>query len=414
MSHNDTLIAALDVGTTKVACFIARVDEAGELDIIGVGYQLSQGIRSGVITDIKAAETSIVSAVHAAEKMAGVTLDQVAVSLSGGALKSHNVHVEVPLGTQGISQRDIARVMEHGKHTLTSEERTVLHCIPISYSIDEARGIQDPNGMYGHRFGADLHVVTASASAVKNLLHCVTRCQLDVIDCVASSYASGLACLLEDEMDLGVTLIDIGGGSTSVAVFVEGKILYTDLIPYGGTHVTSDIAKGLSTSLAGAERIKALYGGVSVAPSEEREAIDVPQIGSEMDVEEGAPITRSMLVGIIRPRIEEIFEIIRGRLEDSKLDKVAGRRVVITGGSSQLAGMRDLATRVFNKQIRIARPHEVRGLLDSTSGGGFATALGMLEYMRQQVVDGELSLSPRPFVFRQSFMKAVRWVREVF
>lgn len=409
--HDVNHIAVLDVGTSKIACFIAELDDAWNLRVKGIGHQLSQGIRAGMVTDMQAAEASIIAAVHAAEQMAGITIDRVYVGLSGGSPRSHRIDVEVPLSNQAISERDMQRVLALGKRSIVDPERAVIHCIPVSYNIDEATGVQDPRGLYGRRLGACVHAVSVSSSALRNLSHCIGRCHLDICGVVMASHASGLAVLTEDERNLGVTVVDIGGSSTSVAVFVEGKDVYADHIAIGSQHISNDIARGLSTSMEQAERIKVMHGNVVAAPSDDYEYIEVLQL-EDGDLTETNQVPRSMVVGIVRPRVEEILEIVRGRLEDSGVNRVAGRRVVITGGGSQLLGMRDLGMRVFNRQVRLGRPHEVEGVAESVSGPGFATALGLLEYARIRAKHAHTSRDGGVSPLRQTFEKALQWVRE--
>jgi cell division protein FtsA len=234
-----------------------------------------------------------------------------------------------------------------------------------------------------------MHVVTAAAGAVKNLTTCVARCHLEPRAIVVSPYAAGLASLVDDEMDLGVTVIDMGAGTTSLAVFFDGHVVYTDSVPIGGGHVTNDIARGLSTPLAQAERIKTLYGNCIATPADEREIIHVPQVGEE-ETGISNQIPRSILIGIVQPRLEETFELVRSRLESSGFDKIAGRRVVLTGGASQLSGVRELAALVLDKQVRMGRPIRVHGLADATGGPAFATGAGLLTF----ALEGE-SQQPR-------------------
>lgn len=418
MSRTDQqLISVLDIGTTKVACFVARPTETNELEIIGIGHQLSQGFRSGVVTDMRTAETSIVSAVHAAEQMAGQTINHVTVSLAGNHIMSHRLQVDVPLSAQAVSGRDLRRAQEHGRRQLKSShpERDIVHAVPISYSLDEATGVQDPTGLYGHRLGADLHLVTASSGVLRNLTHCIARCQLDIAGFAVPAYASGKAVLSEDEKQLGVIVVDIGGATTSVGVFVEGKLLHTECIGVGGQHITRDIAKGLSTSIAHAERVKALHGAAIASPADSQEMIDVPVLGEEDEIsEESQSISRSMLIGIIRPRVEEIFEMVRGKLEDSGLYRVAGRRIVLTGGGSQLMGVRDLAAQIFNRQVRLGKPISLQGMAESTSGPGFATATGLLLYAEEQAELQRRRAHHMPSGVRVGLGRVVDWVREYF
>jgi cell division protein FtsA len=233
--------------------------------------------------------------------------------------------------------------------------------------------------MFGEHLGVDVHIITANSGAVRNLNSCIQRCHLDVAGFVVSPYAAGLSSLVEDEMELGVTVIDMGGGTTTIAVFFEGNVIYTDVVPIGGNHVTNDIARGLSTPINHAERMKTLYGHTMIAPTDEREMIDVPQVG-ENDEERSHQVPRSLLVGIIQPRMEETFELVRSRLEACGMDKVAGRRVVLAGGASQLAGAREQGTLILDKQVRIGRPNRVAGLAEATGGPAYATCAGLLIY----------------------------------
>ncbi len=233
--------------------------------------------------------------------------------------------------------------------------------------------------MYGDRLGVTVHQISAAAGPLRNLRTVVNRCHLDIEAYVTSPYASGLACLVEDEKDLGVTCIDMGGGTTSFAVFLEGHLVHTDIIAVGGMHVTNDIARGLSTPLAQAERMKTLYGSVIPSPSDDREVLKVPVVGEDED-ESANQIPRSILVQIIRPRLEETFELVRSQLESSGFDKIAGRRVVLTGGASQMQGVRELASAILDKQVRMGRPLGLNGLAESTGGPAFATCTGLLRY----------------------------------
>jgi cell division protein FtsA len=317
--------------------------------------------------------------------MAGETIHEVIVNLSGGYPASQTVGVEVQIAGHEIGDGDLRRVLEQGGMLDAQGERRLIHSIPIRYSIDGSSGIRDPRGMFGEKLGVDMHVVTAQAGAVRNLTSCIARCHLEIGALVVSPYAAGLATLVDDERDLGVTVIDMGGGATTLSVFFDGNVVYTDIVPVGGAHVTNDIARGLSTPLAHAERLKTLYGNCMLSPSDEREMITVPLVGEE-DAVEGNTIARSMLVGIIQPRLEETFELVRQRLEQSGFDKIAGRRVVLTGGASQLAGLRELASAILDKQVRMGRPIRIAGLAEATGGPAFATAAGLLVYAQQSAL----------------------------
>jgi len=371
-------IGIVDIGSSKVCCFIARNHER-EPQIVGIGHQLSRGVKNGIIVDIEAASQSILAAAHAAEQMAGETLPDVVVNLSGGFNASRLIKSEIGLNGREITDADMRRVLDHGHMLKEPAERQVIHSIPVGFSVDQSRGIRDPRGMYGQKLGVNMHVVTAQAGAVRNLATCIGRCHLDIAGVVVSPYAAGLAALVEDETELGVTVVDMGGGTTSIAVFFDGNLVFADTVPVGGSHVTNDIARGLSTPLVHAERMKTLYGSAIASASDERETITVPQVGEE-DETQANHVPKSLLVGIISPRLEETFELVRDRLEQSGFDKIAGRRVVLTGGACQLPGTRELAGLILDKQIRIGRPLRIEGLAEATGGPAFATSAGLVHF----------------------------------
>ena len=407
------LLGALDIGTSKICCFIARIGEDDRPSVTGIGHHLSRGVRAGAIVDMEQAEMAVRATVHAAEQMAGETITEVIINLSGGYPASQTVGVEVPLSGREVADHDLQRVLAQGHQINGAHDRRLIHSIPVGYSIDGSKGIRDPRGMYGDRLGVDMHVITAQTGAVKNLTSCVARCHLSTGAIVVSPFAAGLSCLVDDEMDLGVTVVDMGAGTTSVAVFFDGQVVFTDSLPIGGGHVTNDIARGLSTPLVHAERVKTLYGNCLATPADEREIIHVPQVGEE---EFGIPnqIPRSILIGIVQPRLEETFELVRSRLESSGFDKIAGRRVVLTGGASQLGGVRELAGLVMDKQVRMGRPIRTHGLADSTGGPAFAAAAGLLAF----ALDSE-SQQPKPHKAGAApetglFGRFGSWLRENF
>lgn len=392
------LLAALDVGSSKVCCFIATVGDDGRPHVVGFGEHASRGVKCGSVVDLNSAEDPILHAVHTAERMAGDTVDRVVVNLSSGYPASRSIGVEVAIGGHEIADEDLHRALEQCRQAQAlngsgQSGRQLVHSIPIRYSIDGSRGVRDPRGMFGERLGVDMHVVTAASGAIRNLASCIQRCHLDVSAYVLSPYASGLAALVDDEKELGVTIIDMGAGTTSIAVFLSGRVIYTDVVPVGGANVTSDIARGLSTPLTYGERMKTLYGHAMATAADERELIDVPQIGEEQDPSSNQQVPRSLLVGIIQPRLEETFELVRSRLEASGLNKIAGRRVVLTGGASQLPGARDLAALVLDKQVRIGRSIRTGGLSEANSGPAYATCAGLLTY----AIEEDLAISVEPW-----------------
>lgn len=405
-------LAVLDVGSTKICCFVAA-ESTGQLRVTGIGHQIARGIRAGAITNMELAEEAIRTAVDAAERMAGETIREVYLSLTSGHLFSHTVNVEMSLAGQEIGEKDLARSLKEAQASYRPLDQNIIHALPVGYSVDGNRGIRDPRGMFGETLGVSMHIVSAKAGQIKNLVNCVERCHLAVAGVVSAPYASGLSCLVEDEMDLGVTVIDMGGGSTSFAVFYDGEMVYNETIPVGGGHVSNDIARGLSTSLAHAERMKTLYGNALSSPADEKEIIDVPLIGeSEHEVANHVP--RSMLVGIIKPRIEEILELVRDRLTASGFDKLAGRRAVLCGGAAQLAGVGEMAARILDKQIRMGKPIGVSGLADATKGPAFTTAAGLLNYAVRDRFDGARANITSEHKPKSPFARVANWLKDNF
>lgn len=409
-------MAALDIGSSKIACFIGRVvDDEGTFEVLGVGHHASQGLKSGAITDLAAAEASIRQTVHAAENMAadvmkGYPLREVIVNLSGVHVTSQAQSSDIQISGHEVTDNDVRRALAKGQERVLSDEYELIHTIPFDYRVDGNSGIREPCRMHGQNMSVDMHIVSGEMGALRNIATCIERSHLDISAFCVSAYAAGLASLVEDEMDLGCTVIDMGGGVTSFAVFLGGVMIYADAVPLGGKNVTSDIAKGLTTSLADAERLKALYGNAMASNMDESEMIDVPRIGEE-DRGELNHVPRSLLVGIIQPRIEEILELVRAKLKDSGLGGAIGRRVVLTGGASQLPGLRDLGQHVLDKQVRLGKPIRLSGLPDAVSGPAFATTAGLLTYVSER--SGEMPAEILAQVETGNFFERAKfWLKE--
>lgn len=370
-------IAALDIGSTKVCCFVAERDEGERIRVTGIGHHVSEGLKAGNIVDMRLAEQSVLSAVHAAEQMAGTTIREVIVNLASGEPSSRFVDIETELTAQAVGDKELGRLFNDPKLADLASKRHLVHAIPVGYAIDGSNGIRDPKGLYGHNLGVRVHAVTASPSVLQNVVNCVERCHLRVADFAVNPYAAGVACVVEDELDLGVTVIDMGGGTTSIGIFFEGALVHVDSIPIGGGHITSDIARGLSTPMHHAERLKTLHGTCLPSPTDETEIISAPRVGED-DESQAPTIPKSFLVSIIGPRVEETLELVRDRLSVSGMDRKAGRRVVLTGGASQLPGVREFAGQILDKQTRMGRPIRVAGLAEATCGPAFSACAGLL------------------------------------
>ena len=377
------IIAGLDIGSSKVACFIAELDEFFTPRVIGYGQYASSGMKRGMIVDMDRTETAIREAVHQAEDMAGVEISGVLVGLGGVHLRSHMTDGLVVLNNHEITDADIHKVIEVARARQLEGDRQVIHAQPTRYLLDNQADIRDPRGMTGSRLEADVHIISAASSAIRNVVRCVERCNLEVQDIVVQPYASALSVLVPDERELGVAMVDIGGGTCDIAIYSDGALVYTAVVPVGGQHITADIARGLSTPLSQAERIKTLYGCSMAGAISEDEEIEITHVGEEID---GEPvhILQSALAGIIQPRCEEMLEMIRDKIEQSGFESAIGRRVVLTGGTSQLSGMKQLAEVVLDKSVRLARPVGVHGLTDLSGTPQFATAIGLLLYGGKQ------------------------------
>lgn len=366
----------LDVGSTKVTCLIGRVDNDGTLRVLGVGMRQSRGVRAGGITDLDAAEHAIRGAVGDAETKADHRLRSVTVNLTCGTPESRLFNVQWPVGGRPVTAQDVKRVVQEGRSRAWFEGRETIHVLPLNFAVDDTPGVADPRGLHCDTLSARLHVVDAASTALRNLDTAMMRCELEMAELVSAPMAAGLSALVEDERQLGATLIDMGGGTTGIAVFNEGQLLHTAQVPVGGGHVTNDLARGLSTPVADAERLKTVYGNAESSPDDEREILSVPLVGEEEH--QFAKVPRSQLVRVIGPRLEETFVLVRDRLEAAGLAREAGSRVVLTGGASQLIGVREMAARVLDRQVRLGRPLPLRGLTDDVSGPGFSTAAGLL------------------------------------
>jgi len=380
------VVAALDVGTSKIACLIARLRphpqevlrrRSHAVEIIGFGHTGASGMKAGTVVDLDAAEETLRHAVDLAERMAAVEIESVVVSVTAGRIASELFAATVDVAGS-VSNADIERVLAAGSANSARAGRVVLHSLPIGFSLDDARGIRDPRGMLGRRFGVDMHIVGTDVAAARNLMLAVERCHLAIEAMVASAYAAGLAVLADDEADLGAALLDMGAGTTTLGVFSGGRCMHVDGFALGGHHVTMDLARGLNASVYDAERIKTLYGSVIAGGSDERDMITVQPVGDEREPPQ--LVSRAVLTRIIKPRVEEILEMVRDRLAASPFAAEPRGRVILTGGASQLTGLPELATRILGRPMRIGRPLGISGLPDSAKGPAFAAAAGLLVY----------------------------------
>jgi cell division protein FtsA len=370
------LIAALDVGSSKIACIIGRAEQGG-IQVLGSALHESQGIRSAAVTNLDLAEKSIREAVGAAEQLADMRIQDVILAVQCGHPRSLVARAEVAPAGELVNDSHLRALLGDAKRRCREDGYETIQAAPTGYVVDSSRGVSDPRGMFCERLGVSVHAVAVRSGPLQNLRLAVERCHLSIARQLYAPYASGLATLTPDETSLGVTLIDIGGGCTSVAVFLEDVLVYADSVPLGGAHITADVAKMLSAPLTAAERIKTLYGSALSELDAGADLIEVPLMGEEGE-RASERVRRSVLTRIIQARLEEIFGEVQERLKKSGFDVAAGRRAVLTGGSAQLAGTREMAARYLNKQVRIGRPQTFPGLPAATAGPAYATALGLL------------------------------------
>jgi cell division protein FtsA len=420
------VIAVLDIGTYKVSALVLKIDGPqaapkaqgiGNLGnqtafrVIGAGTTRSRGVVLGEIAVMGETESAIRTALQAAQKMAQVRVDHVIVCLSGGSVRSYGLSGEVDLHTQTVTENDIARVLAACELPDYGMGRDVLHAQPINFALDHRSGLSDPRGQIGQRLACDMHLVTVDSALVQNICNCLKRCDVELAGIAASAYASGLAALVEDEQELGAACIDLGAGSSNVSIFIKKHLIYADTVRMGGAHVTSDIAKGLQVDLGTAERIKTMHGGVHATSMDDREMIDIGANSGDWD-KDRRRVSRAELIGIMRPRIEEILEETRARLDAAGFTYLPSQQVVLTGGGAQVPGIDGLAARIFGQQVRLGRPMRVRGLPQAASGPAFAGAVGLsllATSPQDEWWDFDLPQDSYP---SRSLRRAVRWFRD--
>ena len=423
-SKRQRIVAALDVGTSKICCLIAKTSpapdwfegkgEAVQFEVLGFDHTRAEGLKAGMVAHLDSAEACIRSAVDAAERMAGVTVEDVHVSVTCGRLRSESFSASVALPSGAVREDDILRLLAGGRQYAARDKRSVLHALPTSYRIDENSGISEPQGMCGERLSVELHAVTADEVAMRNIMLCVERCHLGVASLVAAPYASALSVITPDEAKFGVACIDFGAGTTTLSVFDDGHFIHADGIALGGNAITTDIARTLGAPLEHAERIKTLHGSAFATISDEREIITYPAV-TGLPQPSLNQITKAQLALIIRPRIEEILDLMRRRLAASGVASEATQHLVLTGGGSQLTGIAELATNMFGRTARLGRPRSLSGLPAVAAAPDFASSIGLL--LQWERGDDRLSGRAEQRFLRTGtgyFARVGEWIRDNF
>ena len=378
------LVVALDIGTSKVVALIGEVSATGEVEIVGIGKNPSHGMKKGVVVNIDSTIESINRAAEEAELMAGVNINSVYAGIAGSHISSLNSHGIVAIKDKEVTEADLERVMDAARAVAIPADQRILHVLPQEYVIDDQDGIRDPIGMAGVRLEARVHLVTGAQSAAQNIIKCVERCGLDVDDLILEQVASSYAVLEEDEKELGVCLVDIGGGTSDIAVFLNGAIQHTAVIPIAGDQVTNDIAVAVRTPTQFAEQLKIQHGSALRQLIVEEEIIEVPGVGER----EPRTLSTQTLASVIEPRYEELFSLILAELRRSGYAERIGGGIVLTGGSSKILGAVELAEEIFHMPVRLGSPRKVGGLIGEVDNPIHSTGVGLLIYGAQQMNTG--------------------------
>jgi len=380
------LIVGLDIGTSKIVAIVGEINDENGIEIIGIGSHPSRGLKKGVVVNIESTVQSIQRAVEEAELMAGCQINSVYTGIAGSHISSLNSHGIVAIRDKEVSPGDVDRVIDAARAVAIPADQRVLHVLPQEFIIDNQEGIKEPVGMSGVRLEAKVHLISGAMSAAQNILKCVRRCGLEVDDIILEQLASSHSVLTEDEKELGVCLVDIGGGTTDIAVFTDGAIRHTAVIPIAGDQVTNDIAVALRTPTQNAEEIKVKYACALTQLAGAEETIEVPSVGDR------APrrLTRQTLAEVVEPRYEELITLIQAELRRSGFEDIIAAGIVMTGGSSKMEGVIELAEEIFHMPVRLGVPHSVSGLVDVVRNPIHATGVGLLLFGHQQRNTGSL------------------------
>jgi cell division protein FtsA len=376
----NNLIVGLDIGTSKVVAIVGEITVEGDIDIIGIGTQPSRGLKKGVVVNIESTVQSIQRAVEEAELMAGCQIRSVYAGIAGSHIRSINSHGIVAIKEKEVTAADVARVIDAAKAVAIPADQRIIHVLPQEFVIDNSEGIRDPISMSGVRLEAKVHLVTGAMSAAQNIIKCVRRCGLEVDDIILEQLASSAAVLTDDEKELGVCLVDIGGGTTDIAVFADGAIRHTAVIPIAGDQVTNDIAVALRTPTQYADELKIKYACALRQLAAEDETIEVPSVGDR----EPRRLARQTLAEVVEPRYEELLSLVQAELRRSGFEEICAAGVVLTGGSSKMEGAIELAEEIFHMPVRLGYPQHISGLVDVVRNPIHSTGVGLLLFGNRQ------------------------------
>ena len=412
--NKSSTFAALDVGSSKVCCEIAKVSREGQIKIAGYGYNASSGIKNGIVTDINKATLAVCNAVEAAEQRANERISKIIVNVSGDKVHSSIKNAAISLNkNRPINEADLNKVLEKGLNKISVDGCELIHCLPTNYRLDGGEEIKDPRNIFAEKLAVDIVLGLVPDITYRNLSTVIENAHLEIVGRAFSSYASGLACLVEDEKEIGATVIDIGGGTTSIATFRHGYPVYFSALPVGGNNVTNDIAYGLTTSIANAERLKTYHGCAFLTSKDKEETINVYPVGEEDD-SSIRQITKADLISIITPRIEEIFELVNRKLEEQGLKDMPSHRVVLTGGGSQLPGIREVAAMVLDKEVRVWKPKADINQPEVFTNPAYSTCVGLLMYALNYTEKRPNKIINRPVRSAGGLGKIFSWIKQNF
>jgi len=407
-TFDERMIVGLDIGTSKVVAIVGKLNADGSLEIVGIGSHASRGLKKGVVVNIDSTVESIQRAVEEAELMAGCQIHSVYAGIAGSHIRSMNSHGIVAIRDREVEEADVSRVIDAAQAVAIPADQKILHILPQEYIIDDQDGIKKPLGMSGVRLEAKVHLVTAAVNAVQNIDKCIRLCGLEVEDIILEQLASSYSVLTEDEKELGVCLVDIGGGTSDIAIFTEGSIRHTAVIPIAGDQVTNDIAMALRTPTKNAEEIKVKYACALTQLAGPDESIKVPAVGDRGCKE----LSRQALAEVVEPRYDELFTLIQSELRKSGFEEIIAAGIVLTGGSSKMEGAVELAEEIFHMPVRFAIPQGVTGLSDVVSNSIHSTGVGLLLYGQKQV-GRTSSLKNQPSIKKVS-NRVLDWLKSNF
>lgn len=400
----------LDIGTTKVCAIIGERNAEGKIEIIGLGTSPSKGLRKGVVVNIDNTVDTIKRAVEEAELMAGTEINSVYAGIAGGHIKSLNSRGVVAVKDREVSRGDVTRVIDAARAISIPLDREVLHVFPQEYIVDDQDGIKDPIGMSGVRLEAEVHIVTGAVASVHNIIKSCNRAGLEVKDIVLEPFASSLSVLTPEEQELGVALVDLGGGTSDLVIFLDGSIWHTSVLALGGNNVSNDISVGIRTPISEAERIKIKYGCAKTALVRDDETIEVPSVGGR----EPRILSRQILSEIIEPRVEELFSLIKREIVKTGYEEMIASGLVVTGGTALMDGVVEIAEEVMQLPARLGKPRDIGGLVEVVSSPMYATAIGLVQYGFENLTGPALAAPSDEGLFNKVWARMKRWLGEFF